>query len=310
MSNVLIIKHGSLGDLIQANGAIQDIKNTFKESKVLLLTSKAYALFMSECPYLDGILIDKRLPRWNLVYLLHLKRLFKRYNFTHVFDLQNSSRSNFYQKYLLTKANWSCTATSLEAGQTKKDFDQEPVLKRMEVQLNKSGVKTKYTHQVDLKWSLVDISRMLKQYTSNEYILIFPFCSKKHKNKKWPYFKKLVNMIKEIYKNKYSILVAPGPGEENDANNFNAKVILSGSKPVNLNQLITLIYNSKFVISNDTGPAHICSHLKKEGLVLFGNHTSPKKVSIETSGFKALQVEELKLLSPEIVMNEIRKYLD
>ena len=27
MSNILIIKHGSLGDLIQANGAIKDIKN-------------------------------------------------------------------------------------------------------------------------------------------------------------------------------------------------------------------------------------------------------------------------------------------
>ena len=26
MSNILIIKHGSLGDLIQANGAIKDIK--------------------------------------------------------------------------------------------------------------------------------------------------------------------------------------------------------------------------------------------------------------------------------------------
>ena len=33
MSNILIIKHGSLGDLIQANGAIQDIKNTYKTSK-------------------------------------------------------------------------------------------------------------------------------------------------------------------------------------------------------------------------------------------------------------------------------------
>ena len=30
MSNILIIKHGSLGDLIQANGAIQDIKNNFQ----------------------------------------------------------------------------------------------------------------------------------------------------------------------------------------------------------------------------------------------------------------------------------------
>ena len=66
MSNILIIKHGSLGDLIQANGAIQDIKNNFKDSKVLLLTSRAYLEFMSECPYVDGVLLDKRLPRWNL----------------------------------------------------------------------------------------------------------------------------------------------------------------------------------------------------------------------------------------------------
>ena len=38
MSNILIIKHGSLGDLIQANGAIKDIKNAHSQSKVLLLT--------------------------------------------------------------------------------------------------------------------------------------------------------------------------------------------------------------------------------------------------------------------------------
>ena len=61
MSNILIIKHGSLGDLIQANGAIKDIKNFYKNRKVFLLTSKPYAIFMSECPYLDGVIIDKRL---------------------------------------------------------------------------------------------------------------------------------------------------------------------------------------------------------------------------------------------------------
>ena len=33
MSNILIIKHGSLGDLIQANGAIKDIKHNFKNFK-------------------------------------------------------------------------------------------------------------------------------------------------------------------------------------------------------------------------------------------------------------------------------------
>ena len=32
MSNILIIKHGSLGDLIQANGAIRDIKESNKNT--------------------------------------------------------------------------------------------------------------------------------------------------------------------------------------------------------------------------------------------------------------------------------------
>ena len=74
MSNILIIKHGSLGDIIQANGAVKDIRKNFPDHKVLLLTTPPYAAFMSACPYIDGVLIDKRLPRWNLFYLLSLKR--------------------------------------------------------------------------------------------------------------------------------------------------------------------------------------------------------------------------------------------
>ena len=53
----------------------------------------------------------------------------------------------------------------------------------------------------------------LKQYTNGEFVLLFPFCSKKNVQKKWPYFAELIIKIKEIYKNKYPILVAPGPNE-------------------------------------------------------------------------------------------------
>ena len=69
MSNILIIKHGSLGDLIQANGAIKDIKKHYENRKVFLLTSQPYSLFMSECPYIDGVIIDKRLPRMSGYFL-------------------------------------------------------------------------------------------------------------------------------------------------------------------------------------------------------------------------------------------------
>ena len=139
---------------------------------------------------------------------------------------------------------------------------------------------------------------------------MFPFCSKKHKNKKWPFYKDLVSKIKQEFKNKYAVLLAPGPNEVNEAKNLNAKVVLFENQPLDIKRLISLIYYSKFIISNDTGPAHIASHLNKNGLALFGSHTSAKKVSIENSNFKAISVENLKNLSIETVIKEIKNNLN
>ena len=164
MSNILIIKHGSLGDLIQANGAIKDIKNFYKNRKVFLLTAQPYAIFMSECPYIDGVITDKRLPRWNLFFLYNLKKLLSKYNFSKVFDLQNSSRTKFYRKFIIRNVDWSSSETTLEPGQKKKDFDKEPVLDRMEIQLKRSGVETEFVKNIDLSWAETDISRLIKQY--------------------------------------------------------------------------------------------------------------------------------------------------
>ena len=310
MSNILIIKHGSLGDLIQANGAVKDIKNFYKNRKVFLLTAEPYSLFMSECPFLDGVIIDKRLPRWNLFYLKKLKDKLLRYDISKVFDLQNSSRTKFYRRFIIKNAEWSSTETSLEPGQNKNDFDQNPVLDRMEIQLKKSGIDTEFTKNIDLNWATTDISRLLKQYANNEYILLFPFCSVKHQNKKWPYFRELISEIKKDYKNKYPILLAPGPQEIDEANKLNGKVVLDDNKPVNIKTLVSLINKAKFVIANDTGPAHIASHLDKKGLVLFGSHTTAKKVSIENFNFKALTVQNLEDLSVETVLNEVKSRLN
>ncbi len=310
MSNILIIKHGSLGDLIQANGAIKDIKKFYANRKVFLLTTQPYSIFMSECPYLDGVLIDKRLPRWNLIYLNNLKKTLLKYDFSKVFDLQNSSRTKFYKRFIIKNAEWSSTETALEPGQRKSDFDKDPILDRMEIQLKKSGIETEFTKNIDLNWAIENTSHLVKKYTNREYILLFPFCSPKLKNKKWPYYKELIQKLKQEFKNKYSVLLAPGPNEINEANELNAKVVLENNEYVRLKTLVSLIYNAKLIIANDTGPAHIASHLDKNGLVLFGSHTSAKKVSIENFNFKAISVENLNDLDVNTVLNEVKAKLD
>ena len=310
MSNILIIKHGSLGDLIQANGAIKDIKKFYPNRKVFLLTAQPYSIFMSECPYLDGVLIDKRLPRWNLFYLNNLKKTLAKYDFSKVFDLQNSKRTKFYKRFIIKNAEWSSTETVLEPGQKKSDFDKDPVLDRMEIQLKKSGIETEFTKNIDLSWATENASHLVKYYTNREYILIFPFCSPKLIKKKWPYYKELIQKLKQEFKNKYSVLLAPGPNELEEANQFNAKVILENNQPVNIKTLISLIYGAKFIIANDTGPAHIASHLDKKGLALFGSHTSAKKVSIENFNFKAISVKDLKDLKVETVISKVKSKLN
>ena len=310
MSNILIIKHGSLGDLIQANGAIKDIKKFYPNRKVFLLTTQPYSIFMSECPYLDGVLIDKRLPRWNLFYLNNLKKTLANYDFSKVFDLQNSNRTKFYKRFIIKNAEWSSTETVLEPGQKKNDFDKDPVLDRMEIQLKKSGVDTEFTKNIDLSWATENASHLVKYYTNREYILLFPFCSPKLIKKKWPHYKELIQKLKQEFKNKYSILLAPGPNELEEANQLNAKVILENDQPVTIKTLVSLIHGAKFIIANDTGPAHIASHLDKKGLALFGSHTSAKKVSIENFNFKAISVKDLKDLKVETVVREVRSKLN
>ena len=308
MSNILIIKHGSLGDIAQASGAIQDISENHKEDKVYLLTTKPYFDLFKKNPYLTDIILDKRLSRFNLIYLYSFMRKIKKLNFTKVYDLQNSSRTAFYKKILFPSSNlnkWSSSETTLPQDQLKTEFDKKPILDRFNHQLKTSGLNTKHTMMPDFSWSCADISRINSEYDLKKYIILFPFCSPHLTLKKWPYYNELIRIIKDKYKNEYKILVAPADNEINDAKEVDALCILDNEKALNISQLSSLIKNSSFVVANDTGPAHMAAHLNVKGLTLFGAHTTAYKVSIERENFKAIQVSDLKKLSSQKVFEKI-----
>ena len=308
MSNILIIKHGSLGDIAQASGAIQDICENHSTDDIFLLTTNPYIELFSKNNYLKEIILDKRLSRFNLIYLYSLMKKIKKNKFTKVYDLQNSSRTSFYKKILFPNANlntWCSSETTLPNDKTKEEFDKNPVLERFNYQLQSSGIKTKHTMSPDFSWSCIDIEKIMNEYKLSNYILLFPFCSQHLTLKKWPYFNNLINMIKAKYKDKFKIIIAPGPNEINEADQYDAIKILDDGKAVSISQLSSLIKKSSFVIANDTGPAHMAAHLNAKGLTLFGSHTTAKKVSIERDNFKAIQVSDLNKLSAEKVFEKI-----
>ena len=148
MTNILIIKHGSLGDIAQASGAIQDIFENHKNDKLYLLTTKPYFDLFKKNPFITDVILDKRSSRFNLIYLYALMRTIKKLDFKIVYDLQNSSRTNFYQRILFPKSNlnkWSSSLTTLPSNKTKEEFDKLSVLERFDHQLKASGIITKNT---------------------------------------------------------------------------------------------------------------------------------------------------------------------
>ena len=310
MSNILIIKHGSLGDIAQASGVIQDISENHKEDQIYLLTTKPFFELFKKNPFIHDVILDKRLSRFNLIYLYKLTRTLKNFNFEKVYDLQNSSRSTFYKNILFPKAKsniWSSSETTLPTSMPKVEFDKKPVLDRFEHQLKISGLNTSNTMQPNFSWACTNIDNIKKKYELNKYIILFPFCSAHLNIKKWPYYNELIALIKIKYENKYKVVVAPGPSEIKDTNNINAISILDNEKILGISQLSSLIKGSSFVIANDTGPAHIAAHLRVRGLALFGKHTTALKVSIERENFKAIQVDDLNKLSAEKVFERLSK---
>ena len=58
--NILVIKHGAFGDLIQSDGIFRTIKNIYSSSNLILLTSSSYKNLMLASPYINNIIIDDR----------------------------------------------------------------------------------------------------------------------------------------------------------------------------------------------------------------------------------------------------------
>ena len=312
MSNILIIKHGSLGDIAQASGAIQDISENHKNDQIYLLTTKAYFDLFKKNPFIYDVILDKRLSRINLIYLYFLMRKLKNHNFSKVFDLQNSSRTNFYKNILFPKKGkdvWSSSITTLPSNIKKDEFDKYSVLERFDHQLKESNINTSNTLKPDFSWAATDISKIKNFYNLSKYILLFPFCSPHLSVKKWPYYNKLIELIINRYGDEYKIVTAPGPAEIDSAKEVNALSLLENNNALNIPQLTSLIKESSFVIANDTGPAHIAAHVNAKGITLFGKHTTAYKVSIERENFKAIEVSDLNNLSAEKVFERLSRSL-
>jgi len=293
--NILIIKHGALGDLIQADGIIKSIRYEHKNAKLVLLTSKKFINLMSTCPYIDDQLIDNRPSFLNIFSIINLYKKLKKYNFKIIYDLQNSQRTYIYRKYLFKEIKWVTT-----------DRKDHPIsgLRGLEEMLREYFCISKNIFSPDISWLATDTKNIVKKNKIlSKYIVLLPGSSKKNPLKRWPYF---VDLAKLLISKGYEVVTILGPEELEMNHSFPGHILQN----LDWSQLSGIIKNSLFVVGNDSGPSHIASCLNNKGLALFGSSTSAIRSELKRGKFEILKVDNLADLTADKVFEVMIKILN
>ncbi|MEE2769662.1 MAG: glycosyltransferase family 9 protein [Pseudomonadota bacterium] len=263
MSNILIIKHGAFGDIIQALGIMQDIAE-HHGGKIDILTHKTFAPLFQPLPWINHIIIDDRKTK----NLNHFRKLFKtlhKAEYTCVYDLQNSTRTTVYRWLFFRHLPFISNRSMLQLNETKKALDKKCIYDSFDLMLERSGIQPKHCRQSNID-TLKDIN-FKTHSTLKPYVFIAPFCSANSPYKKWASFKSLIAKLQVDFPT-MTFVCAPGPGETDEANQYGVKTLLDHGNPTTLNQLISIILDSSYVITLDTAAAHIAAKANKPGTLI------------------------------------------
>ncbi len=289
--NILIIKHGALGDIIQADGVLKDIRAHHLNAHITLITTPAFQTLMQRCPHIDQVMVDTRAPFWNFKQLIQLRQQIKQGHFSIIYDFQNSNRTKIYRKFLLPQQHWVHRA----------DNEKKPVsgLKGLVDCLQKNDIATKNSFVPNVSWMTDDVSILLNQHkVVSPFIALIPGCSAKHPEKRWPYYAKLAT---QLINNGYCVVSLLGPDERDLAGILPGHVLQS----LSWFELAGVLNIAHYVIGNDTGPSHIASCLNKSGLAIFGPSTSAARSEIGRGLFKTCVVNNLHDLSVDALLEKI-----
>jgi ADP-heptose:LPS heptosyltransferase len=291
--NILLIKHGAFGDLIQSDGIFKSIKIKHPKDNLILLTTSSFKNLMGASPYFDDVIVDNRFPLWNLMSYYYLIKKLNSYNFSNVYDLQNSQRTLGYKTFLLKNALWVTTK--------RMDHPQSGLQGLIDM-LKDNGMANHEIYDPDITWMVNDVSPLLKRKNiSEKYVVLIPGSSKNHPEKRWPFYK---NIAKEFMDQGFDVVNILGPDE------LSLHKDLLGHKLELLEwgDLAGVINSSLFVIGNDSGPSHIASCLKKSGLALFGPTTSGAKSELARPPFRIIETENLEKFTTVDLTRSIKEF--
>ncbi|MBL6840930.1 MAG: glycosyltransferase family 9 protein [Candidatus Pelagibacterales bacterium] len=303
-NNILIIKHGALGDLIQITNALKSIRHKYPESKITLLTDIKFKFFSDRIIFIDEIIYENRpsflrIDEWLTIILKIARR-----NFNIVFDLQNSDRTSVYYFFIRlfnSKVIWSGNRKGGKYKYHPKNFESVPIKDRIKNQLALMNIEI-YDNP-DISWML---NKNIINLPNNDFVILLPGSSLEHKHKRWPAekFAELANHLKE--RNIDSIILGQShsEGEELKKIKLLAPKIIDFSNQ-DLDCLATTASKAIGAIGNDTGPTFIAAAAGCPITWLLSSHTDPNITQLLGSKVNTLKKDNISDITTDEVKNNL-----
>ena len=322
IEKILIIKWGGMGDVIISTAIIEDILKSFPNAQVDINTLPQWQIIFKNHLGINNIWgFNNKKGLNTLVHLYKWIKMVKMENYNLIVDLQTNDRSRIYLSILKLLSN---NTKYIIGNHAVKPYSIAPKthikitnpFQMMQRTINSIGIKSNifspkiYTSKHDsIRSRSILKANSLKD---NNFVILICGSNKRGKNKRWgtENFNALAGLIQKKYKCKSVLIGGPDDMEECLSISRNDKTIINLCNKTNLIELIEIFSNAKFIISNDTGTAHLASSTKTPMIVITGP-TDPKKVKPFGKKILALQAnsKDMNGITPADILDNIIKIL-
>lgn len=288
--SILVIKHGALGDIILATGALKAIHTQHPAATITLLTARPYDALLQPCPFVDQILVDPKPKIWQWSKIKQLKSLLQSHEWEWVYDLQTSQRSTTYFPLLKTRYYSGLSPKGSHPHLTPERTSLH-TLERLAQQLNIAGIDN--IPAPDVSWLESELEAL--KLPNGPLALLVPGGAPHRPQKRWPaeYY---ADLAVKLLERSFTPLLIGTQAEEDILKH----IALSDTRIKNLMgqtsfaQLASLARRATFAVGNDTGPMHLIAAAGCASTVIFNtNESRPEKSAPRGEHVTIAQAEDL-----------------
>ncbi len=292
--NILVMKFGSLGDVLLAEASLRSLKSRFPGARLNVVVKSHYLDVLKNCPHLDGIIEYDHEGAYRGPGLFMFAQEIRDRRFDLLVDLQNNWRSHLLGFF--AGIPWRLGYERKGGRLFLSDAASEPIekmdpvshqfylLSRLDIQSPPDGLRF-YGSEEDEKWAQ-DFLQNAGVSDADRLAALHVGGSPRWQSKQWGLdsFAALINAL--AARTGMKPLLVGGPDDENLARALRPllkRACVDAVGQTTLGRLAALLKRCSVLVSSDSAPLHVAAAVRLPFVALFGP-TDPKRHAPQGEG--------------------------